>query len=231
MSNTHDDVHAGQPGCGDDDSVVDAFAESEIHLVDIDADCVRELRQKSTSPRLHIVEASAVEYDPGPVDVLVLHGPDHEMQMNTCLNTVIEGGFILSGDDSGTKLRDELINRSDLELAGIVCSSTTPDSDSITSANTAIRKKLGRTLQEFHFKKGEKENVTLVETDEEFKTATPKLYGLAQNQWRATKEFCKNQKIPDSILEFTKMMKSISIPPKQPGAALWIFRKVSQGME
>ena len=38
----------------------------------------------------------------------------------------------------------------------------------------------------------------------------------------------KDQSVPASVLAFAKTMHSVPIPPKQPGAALWIFRKLSR---
>jgi len=219
------------PACGSDDALAEAFPKSEVHLVDIKKESIDELVNKHLPPNVHAVEASITDYDPGPVDVLVVHGADFGMWIDKAINIVKDGGFVLSGDDAASDLRDELLHRPDLELAGILRPVEEPIAETVAGVRQETRRDIERVSPEFRFEEGRREHAELVETDEKFQRAHPALFRHVQGQWEVARAHDKDQSVPKSILAFAKTIDSVPIAPKQPGAALWIFRKLSRDVQ
>lgn len=217
------------PGCGRDDAAVTAFPESEIHLVDIDKKAVEELRKRHLSSNIHIVEKSIADYDPGSVDVLILHGTNFGVEIDKVIDAVKEGGFVLSGDDCATKMRSDLAHRSDLEFVGILHPNVKAPTGLITGVQDGTRREVVGVSPEFFFEPGSLKHVELVETDVELERADPSLYRYMQRQIEPLEPNFKDQTDSKSVLAFTRRISSIPIPPKQPGAELCIYRKVKLG--
>ncbi len=213
------------PGCGEDDAATEAFADREIFLVDTDPTRVETLRSKNFPSSVHVEQASAEVFDPGVVDTLLLHGCDRAMQVDFAIKTLIEGGFLLSGDDAAMKLRAEFLQRDDLEFVGILRPTEDVTQESLMQIQDSTRMHLRGVSIEYCFEKAREEHVIPVETDEEFRRAAPETFAIVEKQLNAIREWRPNQNWPTSVLAYAKEFPQVSIPPKNPVAVLWIFRK------
>ncbi|MGH7141160.1 MAG: hypothetical protein ACREGH_00805 [Minisyncoccia bacterium] len=91
------------PGSGHDISPSAAFPGSKVIYVDSDAKSMEAIQQKGYEAHA----ASALEFDPGPVDILILMNPEFSPEVPS--SHVIDGGYVLANNHklSATDLHND----------------------------------------------------------------------------------------------------------------------------
>ncbi len=84
------------PSCSTDSSPSVAFPKSRVIYVDIEEKAVTALKEAG----LESYKASALEYDPGEVDILILLNP--QISPEIPCKSVVNNGYVLSNDYHGT---------------------------------------------------------------------------------------------------------------------------------
>lgn len=108
-------------------SVQEVFPDSKVMYVDINYEVFESLKDKG----LEAYHASALEFDPGDVDILFLSNPQIDPDMP--VSHVVKGGYVVCGNYQGT-LSLKLARDENFQLVGVIekdemgkCSVTTED--------------------------------------------------------------------------------------------------------
>lgn len=118
-----DPIKIYYPACGDDNHPAKTFPKSEIWHLDINKQSLNALKAKISSEKHHIVEKSALEFDPPEeVDLVIMHN-DHIPKENREKNVtrkLKENGYVICSDWSGASNAESFVTFKDFELIGFI---------------------------------------------------------------------------------------------------------------
>ena len=221
------------PACGTDDAIVDVFPESEIIFLDTDKNDVDAIREKHVkeSGCIQAVQASAEEYKPTSVDLLLIHGSNYAMIWDAALASVIEEGYVLTGDDAGDDMREHLIRDPRFEFVGVIREEVPGEAKQesrrlfLDMCQVEFRQRIAVHFPKFFFDQPDENYVLPISTDEELRGAVSPRHFEKLRYEREIETRSGRKPLTTSVLGYARTLRCEEIPRKRKGALLYIFQR------